>query len=51
MIEDYIMSKRKLNNIENAIYEIKPNELIIPDNMRIDLQQFTQNVRILLSYT
>jgi len=43
-IEDYIMAKRSLSFNENSLYLINPNYLIIPDEMKIDLKMFLEQV-------
>lgn len=44
-IEDYIMAKRSVTLNENSAYQINPNSLIIPDEMKIDIMIFLQNVK------
>jgi len=43
-IEEYIMAKRSLSFNENSLYLINPNCLIIPDEMKIDLKMFLEQV-------
>ncbi len=45
-IDDYIMSKRKVNNYENYVYQINPSNLFLEENKIIDLDLFLSNVSI-----
>lgn len=43
-VDEYIMSKRKVINSDNYVYQINPLKLIIPEESLIDINLFLQNV-------
>ena len=43
-VDEYIMSKRKVINSDNYVYQINPSKLIIPEESLIDINLFLQNV-------
>jgi hypothetical protein len=43
-VDEYIMSKRKVINYDNYVYQINPSKLIIPEENLIDINLFLENV-------